>query len=174
MPFKDSILILALKAKNLPDKIIHRILAQSTNINVQTRESAALHIAIKRYHKTHSPSLDIIKHLLSSGASLIKSNYLEHTPLMEAVISKHQDIVDCILAYQADEYINLANNNGDTALLLALNHSWSPEKNAPIIEALILAGANPHIKNSQRKNAFDLAHRTKGYEDILTRALAKN
>lgn len=166
-------LMLAFK-EDMSDDIISRIIEKSTTINAQNNMGeTALHLAIKNAQEHGGNKLDVIRRLLSQGALVtIKDMRRENTPLIAATDCTNVEVVKLMLNISR-EAIDIQNKEGDTALMVALQHRFSTDKAMVIIEELILAGADLNIKNKEGKNAFELVQKNKKYKDQVEKSLEK-
>jgi ankyrin repeat protein len=93
-----------------------------------------------------------------------------NSPLIEATRCSNPEVVKFILQH-APELLEKQNENGDTALMVALQSWFSPKESCEIIDLLIQAGASPAIKNKEGKDSFKLAKRYDQLNAQLTESL---
>lgn len=117
------------------------------NINAQTKGgNSALSYAADFGHE------NVVKFLLNEpGIKVNIENQHGATALLFAVDSEHENIVKLFLQAHGID-INAQDKRGNTALMAAAKNG---DEN--ISKLLLDAGANPDIKNKERKTALDLA-----------------
>jgi ankyrin repeat protein len=82
-------------------------------------------------------NLDLLHLLLQAGADPVHVSEFGRTPLMIAAQRGHLEIVQCLLQRQPSAVLNARDEDGNTALLLAVN-----ECDDEIASALLDAGAD--------------------------------
>lgn len=95
--------------------------------------------------------LKLVDTLLTRGADVNRKNNAGHTALIVAPSSVGHEVVRRLLQSKPD--LNLQDNFGTSALMAAC---YSPSDH-PIVKLLLDAGANPHLKNGNGKDALAIA-----------------
>jgi len=95
----------------------------------------------------------VIRALLRGGANIHERDSDEMTPVHWAVIAHHPEVVKVLLAGGAD--VNAVDRFGYTPLLYAATIDFGDAETAT---PLLLAGANPNIKEKTGKTALSQAH----------------
>ena len=108
--------------------------------------ATALNLAIA-HRKTQ-----LITQLLNSGVDINERDEFGWTPLMHVVKSGDVELADMFFRANADP--NIQSNNGETAILIAVEEGI----NEAIIASLINAGADPFLKSSQGKTAAEIVN----------------
>ncbi|MCS5710092.1 ankyrin repeat domain-containing protein [Candidatus Berkiella aquae] len=119
-----------------------------------------LHTAIR-----HGAPRNIIRFLIGQGCD---SNevYQDFTPLQLAIIHGNKDLAQD-LAIRAED-LNHQDNDGNTALHLALEHHSKRHDLQKLIRNLIHYGANPYIYNQQGICAMDRIALNPDLQDLVT------
>lgn len=122
---------------------------QGEDLNLPIEEGwSALHIACS------AGALEIVRELLDRGAlvNINSHNPLQATPLHLAVAISEEEkavkIARTLIACGAE--LNIARADGATALHIAVGLGA-----LAVIEELVLAGADPFLKDSKKRNAGD-------------------
>ncbi|KAF1326263.1 Serine/threonine protein kinase, partial [Globisporangium splendens] len=102
---------------------------------------------------------DVVKLLVSMGASVHMKNRYGRTPLFVAVTRRHATVVATLIGLSA--CVGEEDNDGKTALYFATRH-----KNADMVKLLIDLGACVHDKDKSGKTAL-FAAAEHGYIDAL-------
>lgn len=91
------------------------------------------------------------------GADINTKNDNQQTPLMLAAIESNISTIESLLEFKPE--LDLQDNNGNTALILAINPHYPGKRisrNAHVVaQRLLEHGANPLIKNFAGKTALD-------------------
>lgn len=130
------------------DKVT-KALQGSASTLINTRDfstgEAGLHIVVKRRDMTW------LNFLLSRGANPNIKDSAGDTPLTEAAQIGYAEGVTALLRYGAQ--VNLGNNRGETALIIA-----TQQRNIPLVRLLITNGADPRQADRiAGKSAHDYA-----------------
>jgi len=131
-------------------EIAEVLLRNGANINAKDNDGRT-----PMHHQVYSP--DLAKFLVEHGASVTEKDTIGRTPLHRlANSSVHKtefakERIDLLLAEGAD--INAQDANGNTPLMVA-----SKDLSTGNIEALLMSGANPKIKNKLGLTALDIAN----------------
>mgnify|MGYP003961885889 FL=1 len=111
---------------------------------------------------------DEVENALNNGANANATNWVGNTPLIEASDYKSREIVAILLDNKYGADVNAMNNNGDTALMKAINCNWlDPEFDrswyqveydiANMVRMLLAAGADVNVKNKEGNTSLDIA-----------------
>lgn len=126
---------------DIAELLIKQYNAKFSNNITQKDLSKAVTIAIENEDKL------MIEFLLAQGAN-INLLYQNYTPLMLASTYGYTEIAKELI--NAGAYLNIQNEYGNTAIMLALNKK-------DMFELLLDAGADPTIKNLAGKNTINLS-----------------
>ena len=119
-----------------------------------TAQDTSLHMA------AGSGDLARIQNLISAGLGVNDKMSGGFTPLMVAAKYGHSQIIDTLIRVGRAN-INLANNEGNTALMVAVT-----SRQANSVRALLTHNANIQIKNNRGMDAMAIARLIKN-EEIL-------
>lgn len=108
--------------------------------------------------------VDAVKVLLENGADVNALDTKARTALHCAVIDGRKDLVDVLLGYNAARDM-CSGDNGETALMQATEAG-----DLAIVEALLVHGARPDLRNRLEETALHVAARA-GNDDIVTALL---
>lgn len=124
-------------------------------------------------HAAAAGSAGVVKELIAAKADLRARGRDMGTPLMEAALFAHPDVVELLLAAGADP--NQADKYGDTALMKVCTPPTPPKralgKMTRIGKALLAAGADPSFKNEAGMDALMMA--SAACNEGLVKALLK-
>lgn len=112
--------------------------------------------------------LAAVKELVKHGAHINNRNAENVTPLMAAAMHGHYAVVKYLIKAKADINLVHNNNDGDSALMLAI-----ARKQNKVAQLLINSGANINISNKFGITALMIAT-AEGDEEIVVKLLAKN
>lgn len=131
---------------NYPDIAEEILKYPSANIDLGVNDLAPIHLAcLKGYDH-------IVKLLLAHGADSELINCKGNTPLMDAAEHGNHSCLIVLVEYSRSN-LDQRNYNDDTALHLALKN-----RHYHIAHALLEAGADPKIVNTQGKTALDILY----------------
>jgi len=108
---------------------------------------------------------DLVRQFLDRGVKVNSRNY-GRSVLTIAIENNKENIVRLLLDRGAD--INLVNNDGETALMVALIGAFNKDR-ANIVRLLLERGADVNVINKGRTALIDAARY--GYEDIVRQLL---
>lgn len=111
--------------------------------------------------------LGAVKELVKSGAHINNRNVENISPLMAAAMHGHYAVVQYLINAKADINLVHRDNDGDSALMLAL-----AQKQTKIAQLLINSGANINIRNKFGITALMIAA-AEGNEEITQKLLDK-
>lgn len=109
---------------------------------------------------------DVVEMLLAKGADAKRPGPHGETVLHLAADGQDVELVASLLASGAD--VNAKRENGDTSLLVAISYLHRPD-NLGVVEALLLAGADPNAIGSSQRTPLDLAGDVPEFADLLRR-----
>ena len=157
--------VLFFAATNEKEKAVKCLLNYS-NIHID-RQSINGYTALMAAAKFNN--CPIIKLLIDRGADINKVNFVGQTALITAADYGAADAVKCLLEYPGI-HINQQNFRGSTALTMAIF-----DRNIPIIELLIDAGADPEIANDNGFTLLQIAQETNNQKiiDLIQNAINK-
>lgn len=104
---------------------------------------------------------DLAKLLLEHGADAKLADHEGSTALHFAAQAHQPNLVQLLLDYQAP--VDARDRLGNTPLFKALQ-TYRGDANGDAIWALMLAGANPNVKNTHDVSAFDLSKTPSNYD----------
>jgi ankyrin repeat protein len=130
------------------ESVIKALIENGANVNSKepTQGDTPLIMVIQK-NRTH-----LIKSLISAKADITLANNRGLTPLMMTVIHNRQHFLYHLSAFFNPTFLDVVNEDGETALMLAVKAG-----HLEMVNALIEAGANQTLKNKDDKTALDLA-----------------
>lgn len=156
--------------------LVNHLLSVDANVNAQSEGGfTALILSILSYNEicaikqvendSSNPSMAVIKRLLEAGADVNKVTDGGNTPLQEAALQGNLDIVNLLLAANAE--VNYKNEYSETALMVASLKNGNPT----VVETLIAAGADVFATDIDGSSALDLAvkYENSGVAEVLRR-----
>jgi ankyrin repeat protein len=131
--------------------IVKCLIKHNFDVNVKNNhQNTPLHTACRYGH------VEVVEELLRNGADINALNNTNCTPLMLASCSNHKKVVN-ILLKQSNININVININAiNSQGYTALSYNLQMNYNEDIIMLLLQNNADPYIKNSMGKDAFDV------------------
>lgn len=125
--------------------LVKKLISAGADVNLRTYDGRT---AIGYADMFEDSAIDIILALLKAGAN--PDLCVGDSPLfIQAVTHGDEDIVDLLIEYKAD--VNIKNNRGDTALLVAITGA-----DPILIKKLLRAGADPYIQDEDGRDTFAL------------------
>lgn len=122
---------------------VGRLLAEGASIDARDDEGDFPLLAA-----SESGELAIVELLLDAGAPIdAADDTLHYTALMRAVSNKNIPLIDLLVARGADVDHQGANEDGNTALLMALDPNWNEVGDLDVVRALLRNGADPNRPN---------------------------
>lgn len=103
------------------------------------------------------PHIDIVRTLLQAGAEVNREDRYEYNELMVALNYSYPptpELIEILLDEGLKEQINVKNNIGETALLIACRRSKNIPSIAEIVEILLNAGADVNIQDKYKNTAL--------------------
>ncbi|HRJ67817.1 MAG TPA: ankyrin repeat domain-containing protein [Alphaproteobacteria bacterium] len=113
----------------------------------------------------------IIEMLLLHGADIDRFGNKPYTALMLAVREGHLSVVSFLLAHKAS--VNLADADGNTALMHAVTKASYNKNSQDIISLLLEHGADINAKNNKGETAEDLARKSPPHIRDMTLSVMK-
>jgi ankyrin repeat protein len=109
-------------------------------------------------------SKDEVLNALSKSADVNKRSrtMFGWTPLISAIYSHKEEVVDLLISRGAD--VNLGDDKNQTPLVWAIE-AWGDNTN--LIQKLVQNGADPKIKNRYGSDAFTVAHSQTNSAEIV-------
>ena len=102
-------------------------------------------------HEGHAADwIEVVNLLLASGADANETGWLCYTPLHQAANGKDPKIIKILLSHGA--MLDRKNCHGQTPLMIA-----AAVGSLPVINELLIAGANPHLQAKDGKTALEYA-----------------
>jgi len=145
---------------------VDELLLSTHNIDVATTTGATLlHNAARNGH------VDVVKKLISAGASPTREDYQGNTPLSNAIIEARMETVAILIMSGAD-LTQQSDATGYTPLHLAVSDVGKATEGEryTLVDALLTAGAPTHIADMEGRTPIDLA-RVCGRKQTLVRRL---
>lgn len=153
--FKDHTALMRSSSFSTGNDSLLYLLEKGVNPNTQIKGTSALTIAISFFNFSG------VKILVERGADLELQDKKGDTALTLATMEANLlNIVDYLIAKGAN--INHQNNQGSTALMLAVIDS-----NEAVVQRLLNAGANVHLKDKKRRTALQLSKNKQNIRDLL-------
>lgn len=147
-----TILMLAVKRKQI--EIVKALLARGADVN---SNSGGVDLESALMLASSDGNIDLINLLLAAGAQVNALDIYDESALLKAAgrsqgihTDKNLDAVNILLAAGANP--NASSYFGETPLISA-----AKDNNGKIVKALLLAGADPSIKDKSGKTAKDWA-----------------
>lgn len=109
---------------------------------------------------------DVVEMLLQKGADVKRPGPHGETVLHLAADGQDVELVAWLIASGADA--NAKREDGDTPLLVAISYLHRPE-NVGVVEALLIAGADPNVTGSSQRTPLDLSRDVPEFADLLRR-----
>lgn len=150
------------------------LLEAGANPNLQNKDGETALIQVAREYNAHykkaasyMASNSIFASLLQKGTNPNIQDKTGSTALMYAAGGDwtgggRLDLVQLLLAQKSKLNLNLQNNRGETALMLAVRKG-----DQEITQALLAAGANPNIQNKQGKTTLTMAGNNADLQAVL-------